>query len=302
MTVTTSPWSRRAALLGLASLTAGCAVTLPSSTRRDSDPVADALLAACVRAHGADAFDRLRDVSVGYDGRWAGLVQRLQPVLVDSGYRGASQDRIAFQRGPRMVQSSTGPEGHKYVLRTPTSVDVWYGGRRASAQDVREAAALVADAYRMFLTGPSFFRGAGVVLETAGADAVAGRDCDLLLASLVPGLGLSKADRVVLYIDRRDRLLRRVRFTLDGLQSTQGAIADVDLSEHRQVAGVLWPTRYVETLRAPIAGLPVHEWWVTGLDVDRGLGDADLPDTGRLAGRASAPARPFPGCRECSGM
>ncbi len=280
---------------------AGCAVSLPVPSRTGSDPVASALLDASIRAHGGDAFDRIQDLAVSYDGDWAGLVQKLQPVLVDVDYRKRSQERILFRGGPRVVQLHTGPGGRKHVIRMPTSVDVWYNGRRDDDKDRRAAAALVADAYRMFLTGPYFFRGAGVVLELAGVGEVDGRDCDLLLATLRPGLGLAAEDRVVLYIDHQDRTLRRLRFSLEGLDSTQGAVVDVDLFDHQRVDGVLWPTRFIETLRRPIPALPVHEWWVTGLDFNRGMQPSDLPDGDRLDGRAAAPARPFAGCRRCTG-
>lgn len=42
-------------------------------------------------------------------------------------------------------------------------------------------------------------------------------------------------------IDRQDRSLRRIRFSMEGLATTQGALVAVDLFDHRDIAGVRWP-------------------------------------------------------------
>ncbi len=66
-----------------------------------------------------------------------------------------------------------------------------------------------------------------------------------------------------------------MRFTLDGLESTKGAIAEVEMFEHQTLHGVRWPTRFYERLIRPVR-MPVHDWNLTGLDINRGLRAADL--------------------------
>ncbi len=73
-------------------------------------------------------------------------------------------------------------------------------------------------------------------MELAG-DARIGVDgaqlaCDILRIRVTPGLGLSAGDELALYIDREARRMRRVRLTLSGLASTQGAVAEVDAGAH----------------------------------------------------------------------
>jgi hypothetical protein len=110
------------------------------------------------------------------------------------------------------------------------------------------------------------------------------------LAVRRPGHGQSVEDRYLLFIDRQDRLLRRVRFSMEGLAATQGAVVEVDFFDHREIAGVRWPTRFFERIRKPIPRLPVHAWRLTGLDVNRGYSAADI--SGRnFSGLASDPAR-----------
>jgi hypothetical protein len=104
----------------------------------------------------------------------------------------------------------------------------------------------------MFLTGPFYFLSGNLQLELAGSETVEGRLCDLIVAVRRPGNGLSAEDRYLLYIDQENRLLRRVRFSLEGMESTQGAIAEIDFFDHREIAGVTWPTRFFERLRKPI--------------------------------------------------
>ena len=96
----------------------------------------------------------------------------------------------------------------------------------------------------------------------------------------------------LLFIDAENHLLRRVRFTMEGLESTQGAIAEVDFFEHREIAGVVWPTRFYERLRKPIPSLPVHDWRLIGLDVNRGLSEADIAGPS-FSAKAAEAARPI---------
>ena len=74
------------------------------------------------------------------------------------------------------------------------------------------------------------------------------------------------------------------------VQGTKGAIAEVDFFDHREIAGIVWPTRFYERLRKPIPKLPVHDWRMTGLDVNRGMNPEELSGP-IFTGHASAPAR-----------
>lgn len=178
------------------------------------------------------------------------------------------------------------------MVRSLATVTVAFNGRPSPDKEVLAAAALVADGYRLFLTGPFHFLSGNETLATAGSEAVDGRECDVLLAERRPGHGLSVEDRYLLYIDREQRWLRRVRFTMEGLASTQGAVAEVDFFDHRRIAGVVWPTRFHERLKKPIPNLPVHDWRLVGLDVNRGLTAAEVSGPA-FSGRAAAPARPL---------
>lgn len=248
------------------------------------------ILQASAEAHGLAAWRQLRDVSVAYEGEWYGVVGRLQPTLIDAAFRQGSEERLLLGDSPIVGQSHRGPGGQKQVLRTLDDVHVSYAGQPADDGEVRAAAALVADGYRLFLSGPFYFLNGNVHLERIDDTWVNGHHCDILLAVRRPGLGFAAEDRFLLYIDRQQRWLRRVRFTLDGLASTQGAVAEVDFFDHRRIAGVLWPTRYYERLKKPIPNLPVHDWRLIGLDVDRGMTAGELAVPG-FAGRALAPAR-----------
>jgi len=288
----------------------GCAAPLPEMANPGSAGDAQALLAGSARAHGLAALDGIEDISVSYAGEWGGLAGRLQPALVDAGFRGGSEERLLL-RERLVAQAHTGPSGRKQVLRrTPRGVwgadpdgpgpdavvRVWLNGVETADQERCAAAALVADGYSLFLLGPMLLvrraAGGGLAVELAGAERVevGGREhlCDVVRLRLLPGLGFSEADQVALYIDRPERLMRRVRFTLNGLDATRGAVAEVDAWEHLSRAGVRWPTRFHERLLRPLP-LGVHDWRLTGLDVNRGLVAAEVSGM-VLAGRAAVPA------------
>jgi hypothetical protein len=104
-----------------------------------------------------------------------------------------------------------------------------------------------------------------------------------------PGLGRVALDRVTLLVDRATRITHRVRFTLEGFSATQGAVAEVDTFDHERRFGVLWPMRSYEEVVHPLR-LPAHDWFVTGLDVNRGY-DADALRGPDFSGAAAAPAK-----------
>ena len=167
-----------------------------------------------------------------------------------------------------MQQLYKGPGGSKEVLRKPGHVMVSYNGTTSKDAEVNQAAALVADAYTLFLLGPLYFDRPGVTLELDGTSMVDQQPCEQVLAVLRPGFGQAEEDRVVLSIDKGSRLLRRVRMTLNGLESTRGAEVDVTFRKHRTINGLLWATEFDERIRVPF-DLHAHHWTLKGIKVLR---------------------------------
>lgn len=265
---------------------------IPQTVGSGEQPEARAVLQKSAEAHGLAAFRQIEDVSVSYAGEWYGLVSKVQPTLIDADFRQGSQERIILQGRLLIAQRHLGPKGSKQVIRPAGDVQVFYNDVPADNRDVLAAAALVADGYRMFLTGPFYFLDSNLSLEMSEDENVEGRPCRTLIAVRRPGHGDSIEDRYLLFIDRENYLLRRIRFTMEGLESTRGAIAEVDFFDHREIAGVTWPTRFYERLRKPIPGLPVHDWRLIGLDVNRGLNETDISEA-NFSVKAATPARPI---------
>jgi hypothetical protein len=256
-----------------------------------SEPEALSLVKASRQAHGGAAFSKIKDLSVRYEGKWAALGPRFQPVLVDKEFRGNSEERIIL--APRIIaQTHTGPGGVKKVKREPGSISLAYNGVVSKDAEAHQAAALVADAYALFLLGPHYFEQSGTVFSMNGASLVDQSPCDEVLAILRPGLGISEEDRVILYIDKRTKLLCRVRMTLNGLESTRGAEVDVTFREFRKIDGVLWPTDFDERVRSPFK-LHAHHWNLRGLETNRGLSARDL-ELGQWSGKAAKPTATLP--------
>ena len=265
---------------------------IPQTASTGEQAAARAVLQKSAEAHGLAAFRQINDLNVSYAGEWYGLASRVQATLVDPGFRQGSQERILLKEPVSISQRHDGPQGSKQVIRTVNGVQVYYNDESASNPDVLAAAALVADGYRLFLTGPFYFLDGNLSLETAASEEVEGRPCLTLVAVRRPGHGLSAEDRYQLFIDSENHLLRRVRFTMEGLASTQGAIAEVDFFDHQEIAGVIWPTRFYERLRKPIPNLPVHDWRLIGLDVNRGLSETDISGK-TFSPKAEQPAQPI---------
>ena len=286
--------SRRLFLLAPMALSA-CANPWPPVADEKTSPEAEALLRESAQAHGLSALQSLGDINVRYEGEWRPIVARLQPALIDEGFRGGSEERLSLREGV-IDQQHTGPQGQKRVERrwSPTSpgkptpgkptsgkptsgtIRVWFNGVESGDADKRAAAALVADGYALFLLGPMLVAGswssrrAAMALGPPERITVDGQgyDCDVLRVTLTPGLGLSDTDRIALYIDRGERLMRRVRFSLDGLAGTRSAVAEVDTFSHVTRDGVRWPVGFYERLLRPVL-LPVHDWRLTSVSAAR---------------------------------
>ncbi|MEO6788082.1 MAG: hypothetical protein ABI318_18305, partial [Chthoniobacteraceae bacterium] len=178
------------------------ACSSPKLCTRDitkSDPHAKALVTASQDAHGKKAFSKVRDVSVRYEGKWAAVGPKFQPALADTKFRRGSEERLLV--ASRVIaQELSGPGGKKVVVRAPGKASVACTGVPSTDADVQRAAALVADAYTMFLLGPFYFDRPGVVFASNGEGMVDHAPCDEVLAVLRPGFGMANEDRVVLLI------------------------------------------------------------------------------------------------------
>ena len=289
------PARLRRRLAGLMSLCALGLVTacgsIPAPKGSTLQPEALALLEQTQQAHGKAAFAAIRDISVSYTGTWFELIKRIQPAITDPAYRQTSQERM-LMADKVIAQIHSGPAGQKTVVETDRKIAVWYNGAPYAGADQRAAAHLVLHAYQLFLY-PAFYVQRASVLELAGTSVVNGRDCDVLLAVLRPGIGNSPQDRVLLSIDRQDKLVRRVWLTLEGSPPSQGAVVSVEHDRFVNVGGVVWPTHFYETVVKPFAGLPAHDFSLSGIDLNRGLTAADLAG-GQFSGRAARPAAPLP--------
>jgi hypothetical protein len=279
-------------------LAAGCSSPLPLGQVPVTAADAAARLLDSAQAHGLAAYRQLTDINVSYGGQWRPFVGRIQPEIVDEGFRGSSQERLLPAAGI-VAQAYTGPMGIKQVWWRrggQTSgdlgeVEVWFNGVRSSDPAKQDAAALVAEAYGLFLLGPLWLVDRGLRMRMAGTERVDGRVCDVIEVWLSPGLGRVAMDRVAMCIDRTDGLAHRMRFTLEGFAGTRGAVAEVDTFEHDRRFGVTWPMRSFERIVHPLR-LPAHDWRMTGLDVNRGYERTALSGPS-FAGAAAAPARPL---------
>ncbi len=235
-------------------------------------------------------YENIDGVAVGYAGEWLGGIAKFQPVLVDKGFRRVSRERYLFRDAdgqplphPVVGQRHDGEGGTKWVRWQGREVPVGiaYRGRdgepvapHGKAQEVTESSAMVAEAYRMFLSGPFFFLErdardkAATDYEPAAAEEVDGVACEQVLVRLRPGFGLSEEDRVLVAVGVDDGLVRRVRFSLDGFSGTEGAVADVTFGGWVRRAGIFWPTEFLETVTYPL-DRDVHRWETTALSVKR---------------------------------
>lgn len=209
-------------------LGSGCSTQFPkvatNATFQDGKD-AQTIFDRCLAVHGGDVRTFAADINLSMDGRWGGLIQRIQPVVTDSSYRITSEERYR----PRDQLYSVvwrGPAGTKKIVRTPATVEVYYNGVRETDEKKLQATAMTADAFQLFHLGPSFLQMRNAKFSRLEDAREQGVTYHRLFTTLRPGFGFSAADDVVVWIDAGTSRLFRVHLTLNGFETTQGAHVD----------------------------------------------------------------------------
>ena len=300
----------RFSLLAAASLFLTACGSMPLPKNASSQPEAIALLEQAQLAHGKAAFAAVKDISVSYTGTWFTAITKIQPEITDIAFRQTSEERMLLADG-LIAQIHSGPGGQKTVVEdkmvlvdrrgvkgssNPTHYNgelaMWYNQVPHTGAPQMAASHIVLHAYQLFLY-PAFYVQRASLLELAGSDVINGRPCDKLLAVLRPGIGNSAEDRVQLCIDRQDKRVRSTWLTLEGSEPSKGAVVSVVYDKFVEVGGVVWPAHFYETVVRPLAGLPAHDFSLSGIDINRGLTRADFAD-GKFLNKAAEPAALLP--------
>lgn len=224
------------------------------------------ILEQSAKAHG-DLYHSIAEVEVGYEGVWSKFAKRVQPTLVDAEYRRSSKERYLID-SDEIIQQHHGSAGSKLVHRDGISVNVSYNGVVNTDGEVNDAAALVADAYEVFLFGSSYLSANGRELEYVGMREEDGKKFHLVQGALIAGLGFSGRDEFIAWVAVDSGLLHRFQFTLNGLESTRGADVSVEFSEFEERSGFILPGVFVEYVERPIRA-KAHHWEMTDFRVTR---------------------------------
>jgi hypothetical protein len=259
-------------------LIGGCAQTSPRfevAVGNEADGLsAQDIFDATFQKHGGANLSSLSDVNVAVDGEWQYLITKIQPDVTDEDYRQQSQERILVS--PRFYAALyNGDAGTKRVFRTEQSIEVAYNGKQTSDLRKKTATALTADAFYLFVLGPlalpeqvnNWLR-----LEDRNWN---GKSYYRINGELKPGIGLSETDFITLWVDKQTNLTFRLHITLEGFESTKGAHVDTSFLAYTDIGQFILPTHFFERVLGPIK-IDAHEWWYTGIDINRGLKGHDV--------------------------
>lgn len=270
---------------------AGCASAWPPVPPGPGSSSARQHLLDSAVAQGLPAYRSLRDISLALRGNWwlpeeamssagaaAGDLQlRLLPatgaMAIRFGEAGAAMQLLRQSKA-----MATGPGDR-----------LWQAGLPVGDAARRRALAVVAELHRLLLLGPIAVAGHGGPVNWAEPETLDGRRCDHLHLALQPGLGDAASDRLSLFIDRDQGLLRRLRVSLTGLGRDGDAPVEVDLAGHRRLQGMVWPTHWQIASAALLPGRPARRWQLGGLEVNRGYGVAELAQAPWTGTAATAP-------------
>jgi len=264
--------------LSIVCLLAGCAQTSPQFEIAKSEH-ADGILAQQIFEttyirHGGAHISALNDVNVAIDGEWHYLITKIQPEVSDKHYRQQSEERILIK--PSIYAALyNGDAGTKQVLRSTQEIEVAYNNEQNVNTTTEKATALTADAFYLFTLGPLALHDRVRQWVRLEDGKVEDKSYYRINGELLPGIGLSNSDFITLWIDKATNLTFRMHITLEGFESTKGAHVDTTFSDYIRLEKFTFPTHFFERVRGPIS-IDAHEWWYTGIDINRGLGQQDL--------------------------
>lgn len=265
-----------ASFLALLLLTTGCAgFPEPKQGVQFEDGLtAGQWFERMMMSHGGDLSEDPRDFNLAMTGEWYALIQRIQPLVTDSGYRISAEERYLPSKDLYVVRHR-GPDGVKTVWRQGRDIKVWYNGEPVDDADTLAATAMTTDAFELFHYGPSFLaeRASGMTRLEAGRED--GRRYPRLLIDISPGFGEADEDQVVVWIDPDSYRMFRVHITLNGFETTQNAHVDTTFFDYVELGGYWFPNTYEERVRGPIR-IDAHDWRITGRDIDRGWAPEDV--------------------------
>jgi len=254
----------------------GCAQSFP---RPDGsccidDLSGNAIFEKSFIAHGGQHLKSLKDLSMEIDGDWKYLITRIQPLVTDSGYRVSSRE-VVFPELNTYHASFDGPLGNKWVLRGPDYTEVYYNGEPSDDIDILQSTALTADSFFIFSLGPMglpHLDGNFVRLPDAFER---GRKYFRIYTEMVPGIGESERDEIVLWIDPTTWLTWRVHITLEGYATTKGAHVDVTFEQYVKHDKYIFPSVFFERVLGPIS-IDAHEWRSFNHQLNQGLSPEGL--------------------------
>lgn len=273
----TSSFVRLTFLLAVTFLTA-CAKTSPqmeTATPAPQDNLnAQRIFELTFIKHGGADLSALQDLNVAIDGEWHYLITKIQPLVTDHKYRQQSEERL-LPLSQLYTASYRGEAGTKRVLRTPDTIDVSYDGAVISDTQKQASAALTADAFYFFALGPLALDNRVVSWQRLSDVTEDNKTYYRINGQLKPGIGLSEEDFITLWVDQQSHLTYRLHITLEGFETTKGAHVDTTFLDYKTLNAFTFPTHFFERVRGPIS-IDAHEWWYTGIDINRGLSINDV--------------------------
>lgn len=256
----------------------GCAQTSPKqevAVKQSKDGMnPQEIFQATFERHGGNSLSTLRDVNVAVDGEWHYLITKIQPEVTDHTYRQKSEERVLLS--PRFYAANyRGEAGNKRVFRSEQHVNVAYNGEQTTNKRTEAATALTADAFYLFVLGPLALSDRVDSWRRLEDGEWNGKSYYRINGELAPGIGFSERDFITLWVDKTSALTFRLHITLEGFESTQGAHVDTTFRAYTDVGPFTLPIHFFERVVGPLK-LDAHEWWYTGIDINRGLTDADI--------------------------
>jgi hypothetical protein len=244
----------------------GCCAGRSPVTKSAPLTETDRIVALWQSAQGTDRIAKLTEIRAHIDGRWNPLATAFDPVFTDPQFRISSDERYRIEPAGT-EQNYRGPGGAKRVLRDPVSTHVWYNGVETQDADLKTAAGLAADSYRMLLLGPRFFKERHAEFKLLGIQHVDGADCDELSARIRPGLGDGAADTLELSIDRKRHLLMRIRMSPTNWARGHGKTVDLYLRNPITIDGVIFPSVLHEEILG-LVPISVHDCTLSRFEMD----------------------------------
>jgi hypothetical protein len=219
---------------------------------------------ACAAAGGIERWRAKQDVSFHLVDRWS------LPISVWPAMNVEATHHYLLHRNIGRVEMNTKDGLHHWGLFDGRPWALLNGV--VDANGVKRAEYAISN-FIYFFEMPFKFLDAGAYAEFVGDEILDGKTCDKVYVSFGLNVGYYPTDWYLVYFDKATGRLASVTYT--SLEKSPSFVEyNATFDGYQEVEGIVMPTQVAVKMSRPIPEIRIHQWQISNIRFDAGLGEA----------------------------